>query len=30
MIELFGAFLVEQYRQKQYVILILDEAKTFP
>ena len=26
MIELFGEFLVEKYRQKQYVILILDEA----
>ncbi|MGD9359078.1 MAG: AAA family ATPase, partial [Desulfobacterales bacterium] len=30
MIELFGAFLVEQYRQKQYVILILDEAQNLP
>ena len=30
MIELFGAFLVEQYRQKQCVILILDEAQNLP
>jgi general secretion pathway protein A len=30
MIEVFGAFLVEQYRQKQYVILILDEAQNLP
>jgi len=30
MIELFGAFLVEQYRQEQYVILILDEAQNLP
>ena len=30
MIELFGAFLVEQYRHKQYVILILDEAQNLP
>jgi general secretion pathway protein A len=30
MIELFGEFLVEQYRQKQYVILILDEAQNLP
>jgi general secretion pathway protein A len=30
MIELFGAFQVEQYRQGQYVILILDEAQNLP
>jgi general secretion pathway protein A len=30
MIELFGAFLVEKYRQRQYVILILDEAQNLP
>jgi general secretion pathway protein A len=30
MIELFGEFLVEKYRQKQYVILILDEAQNLP
>jgi general secretion pathway protein A len=30
MIELFGTFLVEQYRQGKYVILILDEAQNLP
>ena len=30
MIELFGSFLVEKYSQKQYVILILDEAQNLP
>jgi general secretion pathway protein A len=30
MLELFGGFLVEQYRQGKYVILILDEAQNLP
>jgi hypothetical protein len=28
--ELFGKFLVEQYQKGHYVILILDEARTYP
>jgi putative secretion ATPase (PEP-CTERM system associated) len=30
LIELFGAFLVDQYKEGRYVILILDEAQNFP
>jgi len=30
LIELFGTFLIEQYKQGRYVILILDEAQNLP